>query len=237
MNVNAPHKIFELWGNGFSESVIISDSKDEYRRGGAEKQHSVEFTGICVCTFETPSLKNQPWLCWRRIHTGLTYWLKLPHSTFKEVAQHYSTSAFFKRIVFLKSECINVWLSVNWICQRQVCLVFYFCGKFEPSSFNILSLKVIGVVLPPRRQAHLMFIASTKHFFCLHCISAPPEHTKVSDKQSAPQQTCSSFSNAMNKLEHKRRKKWEKHVRKQFKGLKKRLIRKTSFCNVHGLMF
>lgn len=183
MNVNAPHKIFELWGNGFSESVIISDSKDEYRRGGAEKQHSVEFTGICVCTFETPSLKNQPWLCWRRIHTGLTYWLKLPHSTFKEVAQHYSTSAFFKRIVFLKSECINVWLSVNWICQRQVCLVFYFCGKFELSFFNILSLKVIGVVLPPRRQAHLMFIASTKHFFCLHCISAPPEHTKVSDSQ------------------------------------------------------
>lgn len=94
-------------------------------------------------------LRHQPWLCWRRIHTGLTYWLKLPHSTFKEVAQHYSTSAFFKRIVFLKSECINVWLSVNWICQRQVCLVFYFCGKFELSFFNILSLKVIGVVLPP----------------------------------------------------------------------------------------
>lgn len=167
MNVNAPHKIFELWGNGFSESVIICDSKDEYRQGGAEKQHSVEFTGICVCTFETPSLKNQPWLCWRRIHTGLTYWLKLPHSTFKEVAQHYSTSAFFKRIVFLKSECINVWLSVNWICQRQVCLVFYFCGKFEPSFFNILSLKVIGVVLPPagRRTWCLSHQQSTSSAF------------------------------------------------------------------------
>lgn len=30
---------------------------------------------------------------------------------------------------------------------------FYFCGKFEPSFFNILSLKVIGVVLPPQAGA------------------------------------------------------------------------------------
>lgn len=221
MNVNAPHKIFELWGNGFSESVIISDSKDEYRRGGAEKQHSVEFTGICVCTFETPSLKNQPWLCWRRIHTGLTYWLKLPHSTFKEVAQHYSTSAFFKRIVFLKSECINVWLSVNWICQRQVCLFFYFCGKFELSFFNILSLKVIGVVLPPPPQAGALDVYRINKALLLPSLYFSSTRTHESVRQSAPQQTCSSFSNAMNKLEHKRRKKWEKHVRKQFKGLKK----------------
>lgn len=149
MNVKAPHKIFELWGNGFSENVIICDSKDEYRRGGAEKQHSVEFTGICVCTFETSSLKNQPWLCWRRIHTGLTYWLKLPHSTFKGVAQHYSTSAFFKRIAFLKSECINVWLSVNWICQRQVYLFFLFVFFFISAAI----LSRVSLTYSPSRSS------------------------------------------------------------------------------------
>lgn len=44
---------------------------------------------------------------------------------------------------------------------------FYFCGKFEPSFFNILSLKVIGVVLPPagRRTWCLSHQQSTSSAF------------------------------------------------------------------------